>query len=233
MAETPQGSNNVGNALNWIEKLGGLIKNIGLQNVIMTIMVLFLVIVVGQAAFNPSGFIKRIEEVQIKQHTESVLKRIEADPEINAQMAALKAEISADRVIILETHNGGSNLTNLPFLYVDLTYCLPKKDMEWLEPEYKNIRLSRYPLAYHLYNEGYWSGPLEDMEVIDPELYLRIKKDGATYFGGVMIYGNDGVPCGLLCVEYTGSTENLVKGPIMKAVHKYSGILSPLLKNEK
>ena len=70
MAETPQGSNNAGNVITWIEKLSSIIKKIGLQNILITIVMLFVVIVVGQVAFNPEGIVKRIETVQKERHEE-------------------------------------------------------------------------------------------------------------------------------------------------------------------
>ena len=45
--ETPKGSNNAGAALGWLEKVGGMLKKYGLQNIFISVMVLFLTIVEG------------------------------------------------------------------------------------------------------------------------------------------------------------------------------------------
>ena len=230
MEETPQGSNNAGVVIGWIEKLSGLIKNVGLQNIITTIMLLFLVIIVGQTAFNPIGFVKKIQDIEAQQHTESVIKRIKAEPQIRELLVDLRGELNADRVYILETHNGGNNLANLPFLYVDLTYAEPKNVLTWMENEYKNVRLSRYPWATHLFDETYYCGDVEKMKDIDPELYYRLKNEDVKYMSSVMIYGKYN-PSGVLGVVYT--TDNIPsENSIRRTLTKYASSLSILLNNE-
>ena len=138
-------------------------------------MILFIFIFVGQLVFNPESVVKKFEEINNKRHTEAVIKRLENEPEIRTNLIKLRNELNADRVYILETHNGGTNLAGLPFLYVDLTYAEPKSSLTWLESEYKNVRLSRYPWATELYQNGYYSEPNEYLKDLDPELYFRLK----------------------------------------------------------
>lgn len=227
--KTPMGSNNAEHVIGWIEKLSNLLKKMGLQNILMTIMVLFLVIVVGQAAFNPTGFINKIEEIQNKQHAESVLKRLENDPAINSNLYNLATDLHADKALIFETHNGGSNLSNLPFLYIDLTYGCPKSEMAIMEPEYKNTRLSRYPWANYMYTNMFWVGNIDDMLNIDPELYYRLSKDGIIYMGAILMYGNDSLPCGMIVVSFKSEENIPPRNVLMNALHKYSNILAGLL----
>lgn len=228
--QTPNGSNNAGVALGWVEKIGGLLKKYGLQNIFLSIMVLFLVIVVGQVAFNPESMFKKIEQAKQKAHTEAVIKRIENEPKIRECLVNLRSELKADRVYILETHNGGNNLAGLPFIYVDLTYAEPKGAMSWMEGEYKNVRLSRYPWAAEVYNHTYWSGEIDNMEGLDPELYHRLKNESVTFMAVMMMYGTYN-PSGVVGVVYTGdswpSDEN-----IQRTLMRYINSLSPLFNNE-
>lgn len=228
--ETPKGSNNAGVALGWIEKIGGMLKKYGLQNIFLSVMVLFLTIVVGQVAFNPEGVLKKVENIKQKAHTEAVMKRLESEPKIRETLVNLRGELRADRVYILETHNGGNNLAGLPFIYVDLTYAEPKNALSWLENEYKNVRLSRYPWATEVYNHTYWSGEVENLESLDPELYYRLKNEGVTFMAVMMMYGSYN-PSGVVGVVYTGdnypSDEN-----IKRTLMRYVNALAPLFNNE-
>lgn len=237
MAEnnTPQGSNNAGNVVGWIERLSTLLKKVGLQNLLVTIMILFLVIVVGHIAYDPTSFIERVEKVREEQHNESVFKRLQADPEIYDNLYRISEESNSDKVVVFEAHNGGSNLSNLPFLYIDLTYCIPKTEMSWMEPEYKNVRLSRYPWATYMYNQGYWCGYIDEFKEMDPELYYRLQKDSVVYMGAMLIYGNGSLPCGMICIIYSNENKLPTETEIMRVMHKYSSILSSLLvpKQEK
>lgn len=224
-------NNNVGNTIGWIERLSNLVKKAGLQNIILTVMVLFIVTVAAQFVFNPEGVIKKYEEINSKRHTEAVIKRLENEPEIRANLLALKNELHADRVYVLETHNGGTNLAGLPFLYVDLTYAEPKSSLSWLESEYKNVRLSRYPWATELYQNNYYSEPVEYLQNIDPELYHRLVAEDVSYMAAIMMYGKNN-PSGVIGVVYTNGDVMPSKDEIRKGLIKYSTILSPMFNNE-
>lgn len=224
-------NNNVGNTIGWIERLSNLVKKAGLQNIILTVMVLFVVTVAAQFVFNPEGVIKKYEEINNKRHTEAVIKRLENEPEIRANLLSLKNELHADRVYVLETHNGGTNLAGLPFLYVDLTYAEPKSSLTWLESEYKNVRLSRYPWATELYQNSYYSEPVDYLKDLDPELYFRLTSENVSYMAAIMMYGRNN-PSGVLGVVYTSGDAMPSKDEIRKGLIKYSTILSPMFNNE-
>ena len=224
-----QTTERVEKTLSWIEKVSGLIKRTGIRDIILGIMVLFIVIVVGKIAFDPASFMDRIDKVRTERHTESVLKRLNSYGEINTTLLSIQKETKADRVLVYETHNGGTNLVNLPFLYVDLTYGIPKDEFSMLSDEYKNVRLSRYPWATELYEHNVWSAPIEDMEAVDPELYHRLKKEEVDYFYAILLYGKDTLPCGFVALVYKDRTTMPDRREVAKLMLKYSNILATLL----
>lgn len=223
--------NNVDTTISWIERLFNFIKKAGIQNILITIMILFLVVVAGQAVFNPEGLVKKFERIVSEQHTESVMKRLNNEPAIRQNLIALRAELNADRAYILETHNGGTNLAGLPFLYVDLTYAEPKSAYQWLESEYKNVRLSRYPWATELYQNSFYAEPVEYLETLDPELYYRLKNENVVYMAAIMMYGTYN-PSGVIGVVYTSEDQIPPKDEIRKTLFKYCASFSILFNNE-
>lgn len=232
MEETPQGSNNAGNVVGWIERIVQIVKKYGIQQIFMSFLVLFMAIMIGIFAFNPNATLKKIEKAQNKAHTEAVMKRIKAEPKIREALIGFKDDVRADRTFILEAHNGGNNLTNLPFLYVDLTYSEPKNSLTWLENEYRNVRLSHYPLASYIFDNNFWFGSIEELKEIDEELSLRLQKEDVKYFGMMMMYGEYN-PSGTIGVVYSDEYHLPTKIEIRKAMLKYSSAISPLLNNEK
>lgn len=228
---TPMGSNNAGTVIGWFAKIGEWVEKHGLKSTFTGILVTFIAIIVGYFAFNPEAMFDKFREIEVKAHNEAIQKRIAAEPQIRASLIELRNVLFADRAYILETHNGGSNLSNLPFLYVDLTYAEPKKDFSWLESEYKNIRLSRYPWATHVYDNSFWFGPIEDLLTEDPELYYRLQSENVKYMGMLMMYGIYN-PSGVLGVVYSEDVQPSVL-EIKQTLLKYSALLSPLLNNEK
>lgn len=232
MEEIPQGSNNAGNVIGWLERIVQIVKKYGLQQIFTGFLILFMAIIIGIAAFNPNAVVRSIEKAQSKVHTEAIMKRIKSEPKIREALIDFKNETRADRTFILETHNGGNNLTNLPFLYVDLTYAEPKNSLTWLENEYRNVRLSHYPLASFIFDNNFWFGSIEELKEIDEELSLRLQKEDVKYFGMMMMYGRHN-PSGTIGLVYCDEYRLPTKVEIRKAMLKYSSAISPLLNNEK
>ena len=215
-----------------MERVRGFIDKYGLKGTFTTLLTVFIAACVGYYAFNPGVILEQAQQIQIERHNEAVKARLDADPKIRSYLLEMKVELGADRAYILETHNGGTNLTNLPFLYVDLTYAEPRNNFSWLEREYTNLRLSRYPWANYIFNHGFWFGSISDIEEIDLELNQRLSKEGVSYMGMVMMYGEDSMPSGTLGVVYEGDGDRPNDVEVLKIMQKYSNIISNLLENK-
>lgn len=229
MANVEKTNGQVEKTLSLIEKITAILKKTGMRDMVLGVMLLFMVVVVGKIAFDPVSVIDKIDEIRNKKHTESVLKRINSFNEINATLHSIQIETNADRVFVFETHNGGGNLANLPFLYVDLTYGLPREDFSMFNEEYKNVRLSRYPWASCLYEKYVWSSPIDDISEIDPELYHRLIKEDVDYLYAVVLYGKDTLPCGFVALIYKDRTLVQDKRDIGRVMLKYTNVLATLL----
>ena len=215
-----------------MERVRGFIDKHGLKGTFTTLLTVFIAACVGYYAFNPGVILEQAQQIQIERHNEAVKARLNADPKIRSYLLEMKDELDADRAYILETHNGGTNLANLPFLYVDLTYAEPRNNLSWLEMEYNNLRLSRYPWANYIFNHGFWFGSISDIEEIDSELNQRLSKEGVSYMGMVMMYGEDSMPSGTLGVVYENDGDRPNDVEVLKIMQKYSNIISNLLENK-
>lgn len=215
-----------------MERVKGFIDKHGLKGTFTTLLTVFVAACVGYCVFNPVVVFERVQQIQIERHNEAVKARLSVDPKIRNYLMEMKAELGADRTYILETHNGGTNLANLPFLYVDLTYAEPRNNLSWLEMEYNNLRLSRYPWADYVYNHGFWFGPISDTKEIDSELHQRLSKEGVSYMGMVMMYGEDSMPSGTLGVVYEHDCDRPSDVEVLRIMQKYSNIISKLLENK-
>lgn len=227
----PQSTNNAGAVITWIEKLAAIIDKYGLKKIAYAIILLFMAIILGMFAFAPEVFVEKIEKAQEEAHATAVVKRIKSEPEIRSTLTDLRKEAASSRVFVLETHNGGTNFANLPFLYVDLTYAEPSASLSWLESEYKNVRLSRYPFATKLFEDSYWAGSIDELKDFDEELYLRLSKEGVRYMGAIMIYGQH-LPSGTLGIIYTEDDEIPSASAVKKLLIKYASPISALINND-
>ena len=229
-SRTPLGSNNSGNVIGWLERILRLKKDYGLGNILTAIMLLFITVVMGVVAFKPSVIVEEVQRIQNEQHVKAVDKRMKADPEIRTALADLRVELGADRVFVVEAHNGGSNLTNLPFLYVDMTYENVRGNEPLLEDEYKNVRLQRYGFCTFLYENNYWFGSVDDLAEVDPIFSYRIQGDGVKYIALLVLYGQYNL-IGAVGVEYTTSIP-MDANTVRIIANRYAGKLAILLNNE-
>ena len=227
----PEGSNNAGATIGWLEKILGLKERYGFKNIVSSFLILFIAIIVGWVAFNPGSFIDRIERIQTERHTLVIERRKQIDPIVKSYLIDLRGEIDASRAFLFEAHNGGSNLNGLPFLYVDMTYDEPRHDLVRIQDEYKNISQSRFDFMETIYQNSFWFGSIEEIKAQDLELYYRLQKSNIHYLGFIVIYTN-GLPTGSLGIAY--DSENIPEyNEINKALHKYGNLISGLLNGTK
>ncbi len=219
-----------GSVIGWLERILKLKKDYGLGGILTAIMLLFITITVGTLAFKPDVFINQVQKIQARQHQEAVDKRIQADPQIREALLDLRQSLNADRVFIVEAHNGGTNLSNLPFLYVDMTYENVRPGMPLLEEEYKNVRLQRYGFCTFLFNNNFWSGTLEELNEVDQTFSLRLQGDEVNHFSMMALYGQYTIT-GAIGVEYCKS-EPMSKEYIMVTMQKAANKFAILLNNE-
>ena len=221
--------NEANGLLGLMERIKRFINKEGLKGTFTSLLTLFIAVVIGYFIFNPGSFFERFQNFSNERHEEAIIARMEADPQIREYLTAMKNELAADRTYVLEAHNGGSNLSNLPFLYTDLTYMVPRGSFGELEEEYRNFRLSRFPWASYVVENSFWFGPIEDTFDNDPELYYKLQKEGVTYMGMMLLHGNKAIPSGCLGVVYTEGQTVPDEITVIKIMQKYSNIIAPLL----
>ena len=231
MKDIKMSTHEVGHTITFMERIKKFIDRNGLKGTFTTLLTVFIAAVVGYFIYNPGVFFEKFEEFSATKHEEAIKARMEVDPEIRAFLADMKVELNANRTYVLEAHNGGTNLSNLPFLYTDLTYIVPRAPYSELESEYKNFRLSRFPWATHVADNGFWFGPIEDVYEEDPELYYKLQKEGVKYMGMILLHGNNTLPIGALGVVYTEEEVPNAKF-VAKCMQKYGSTISMLLIND-
>ena len=63
--------------------------------------------------------------------------------------------LDANRVSVMEFHNGKSNPGGLGFYYVDMTYEVCKDDQLSIANQYVNVNLSLLNISTILHRDGY------------------------------------------------------------------------------
>ena len=122
-----------------------------------------------------------------KKETMDMEKRMTANHNVHRALLKLKSDINADRVFVIEFHNGKHNSTKLDFIYSDMMYEEANSDMVYVHDEYKNLSTSIYTFPDYLaMNHGFF-GTVDEISEIDKKLSLRIQADGITHCGAVLL----------------------------------------------
>ena len=91
-------------------------------------------------------------------HTEGTNIRNEVSPKVNNVLLKMMYELNADRVCVLEMHNGKENPTSLPFIYCDMTYEETRGKTPYVSEEYENLNMSKFTFPTYLWKNRYFSG---------------------------------------------------------------------------
>lgn len=123
-------------------------------------------------------------------HHDAVMKhRNEIKPKVDGLLEDVLDNINADRVFVLEFHNGTNNLSGLPFMYGEITYEVCRKGVEPVGDDYGTISLSRFSLPYHMNNYNYFIGSIDSLETMDVKLSYRMRSNNASYVCISNMYG--------------------------------------------
>lgn len=155
---------------------------------------------------NPEVIVKQINEYQREQHDKAMKMRENATIKLHSLCQDLLYSVDADRVWIIEFHNGKSNMSNgLPFDFGIMTIEHTKDGVCSAQEEFKDFPVSYYPLIYKVYSDGYWYGTVDKLKNIDKKLYYKMLSNNTEYLACLELY-SDNKPLAILGVSYLDST---------------------------
>jgi hypothetical protein len=120
-------------------------------------------------------------------HIDSEAYRDKISPIIRYLMNKTILKLDADRSFILEGHNGSTSLSNLSFLYMDITYLETNVINDWISFDYRNLSTSIFPCFHYLSNEGSFTGTIEDLQTIDNKISHIIHGNGTNFMSIVSL----------------------------------------------
>lgn len=220
------------NVVGWFERMIVMIDRYGWKKIITTILAIaFTVIMVDiYYTIKTQDLIAKAFTTQINEHNKGMNKRYEVDPQIRNNLTRLLYETNASRVYVLETHNGNTNHSGLPFSYADMTYEELKDGVSEVSNEYKDISASKYPIFLYLEEHLSFVGTIDELRVIDKKIANRMEINDANFVGLKILQGLD-MPLGILGVTFNDSVDvtDQFKGEVYKYMEKYGGTIGLLL----
>lgn len=214
-------------------KLPEAIQKYGVQNIVITLILSCILGFIMYLFIHPDVVIEKFNDIENKIQTEEYEKRMEIDPQVRNFLIEFRADVYADRVVVWETHNGGSNLNGLKFIYVDMTYDIFGSHVTGVAKEYTNMRTSTNQWIQFVVKKGMWYGDIDSVKDIDLSFYYRLKQAGVKRVSAFVMEGADR-PSGVLSACYYetdagGCGYDCSQEDMTRAMTKYGTKISTLL----
>lgn len=170
-----------------------------------------------------------------KMHLPSSARKIRKDSvfKVGRILTELMQKTWADRVALFEYHNGGYNLTGMPFLHFSLAAARNNLGVDDLSKDFDDILVSSVPdfIREIDINDIYHVKDIKDLEATFPRLYRELHEDELTEAVFCSIEGVDD-EVGFLMLAFKnpiGVRQRKVQKELFKKVQKISALLD--LKN--
>lgn len=226
-----------GEQLGFLEKTIKLIEKYGLFKIFRALCIIAIFIyVMCNGANLIDGIISRVTKDTMKEervekqeeHDAALKRRQEIRPEIYNVLYGLMHKLNADRVFIIEMHNGTNSVSGLPFLYGEMTYDVVSEGVEHVDGEYTNFSLSRFQFATYLEEKHIWLGDIDELSKIDTKLSHKLISNDVNYIALTQIHGVKN-ELGFLGISYCKGKEPKAKDTIVTDLIIASQKLSTLL----
>lgn len=201
MEKSKQNIEDTTTALGWFERVLDMADKYRIQTVLKSVFIILLI--AGTVGFikNPCWIFEKYQEWQDKQHIEKLAHRLEHNEKLHIMTEKLMYKVNADRVLLLELHNGNTGLGGFPFAKCSATYEALNDGIVPVAHQYQDLNLSLMPFASKLFDEGYWCGDTQDLREIDKALCYRMLGNDTSHFAGIVIQGVD-KPIAFLFVKF-------------------------------
>jgi hypothetical protein len=220
--------------LNLFEKVLNLITKYGYKKVILGVTLVVLVFGLIIVYKNQKEIINKIVQeqqiaVQVNEARNLEFRVKEINPRVEAILYKLMLCTNADRVFILEMHNGVQNPTGLPFAYADMTYEAMKSDStESVMFDYERLNLSKYPFSGYISKNKIFFGKVSEINSIDKRLQDKLINGNVNFLGIYSLTSSD-VEIGWVGISFLNDNEpknpTIVKGHLLNASQKISILL--------
>ena len=189
--------------LGWLEKCLSIVEKYKFKTIFKAVAVILIIAATVGFLKNPTWIFEQYEEWKDKQHQEQMDLRNVNNQKIQHILDKSLYKIGADRITILELHNGTESIGGLPFTKCSATFEVMDDGIIPIAQQYQDQQLSLIPFSHYLAENGYFCGNLKELETIDRGLYHRMASNGTTHFAACLIEGVE-KPLAFLFVSFNG-----------------------------
>ena len=219
------------NPVSMFETAVKVVKENKMIDIMKTILIITLLLYIGYHVNDLPDIVRhafesRNTELQME-HDSAVERRRVIKPQVDLVLAETMATLKADRVYVIEMHNGTNNTAGLPFIYGEMTYEMARNGIEHIDEDYVSINLSRFEFPMFLEEHHMFFGDIEALSKVDEKLAMRMSANGVTFIAITAMHGANN-ELGYFGISYCGSEPvepRLVVSTITVASQKLSAML--------
>lgn len=219
------------NPVSMFETAVKVVKENKMLDIMKTILIITLLLYIGYHVNDLPDIVRhafesRNTELQME-HDSAVERRRVIKPQVDLVLAETMATLKADRVYVIEMHNGTNNTAGLPFIYGEMTYEMARNGIEHIDEDYVSINLSRFEFPMFLEENHMFFGDIEALSKVDEKLAMRMSANGVTFIAITAMHGANN-ELGYFGISYCGSepvNPRLIVSTITVASQKLSAML--------
>ncbi len=182
---------------NILEPIIDMIKKHGVGKTFVSILIVFYILVSSIRIFHLEPMIQagiqKYNQTEIETHDKAVEKRYQNSPKIDKILNEVLYRYNADRVCIVEMHNGNKNVAGLPFIYGEMTYEICREGIIPVDADYTKFNLSRLSFPTFMMEHNAYCGDITSLSSIDEKFAERLMVNNSTFLCGYTLHGEDNV----------------------------------------
>lgn len=164
--------------INGFNKLVSTVKRNGALTSLWAVVMFILLYTLVINPIDVNDIIMQANKQKDKQHAASVDKRLIADAAIPEILDKLRIKYNLERVSLLELHNSTSNINDVSFLFMSMTYesiDAFNDSIQYVSDQYQQTRTSEYrEVIQECTRRGYLY--LEEIEKCDNSRFIRLTR---------------------------------------------------------
>lgn len=215
---------NIDSGLSWLGTLLNYIKQYGVFNIIKATLLLIILSFSLRLCFDPEYIFERYNKFVIEKHNIELQERAELDRQIKNNLPTYLYKYRADRVWIIQYHNG-----IMDWQHGTMRFELTRSNLEPVQTQYNDFNLTWLNLPYYLNDHNLFVGDLNELQKYDRVLYEQLVKNNVAYLACILIKDNTGKDIGIFGVTWASIPKDIDVETIVQRLCTDSGEIKYLI----
>lgn len=178
-----------------------------------------------------SSFLKRVARHKTKKFAKDFPSLIDMNRRVLTKLKHAKSELNADRIAVIQFHNGCQNLSGIDFAKMSCTHEAVRSGLKPAQADFLNLPVSAFSC---LTNAAFGVEPkvimnIERLRKFDMSTYTLLKSHKAVSFALTPLVSDDQDVFGFIIVEFCKIREDITSDDFQFLLKTYAEKIATLL----